>query len=82
MIVGPGADSLTEQMLTVARAGFHPHRLVVHVNSSDPESPLFKIAPHFKEYPMVGGAPTAYVCQNFVCEAPTTNVDDLVAQLS
>ncbi|WP_069170981.1 thioredoxin domain-containing protein [Streptomyces griseus] len=30
----------------------------------------------------VGGAPTAYVCRHFVCDAPTTDAADLAAKLA
>jgi uncharacterized protein YyaL (SSP411 family) len=29
----------------------------------------------------IDGKPTAYLCQNYVCELPVTNVDALAAQL-
>jgi uncharacterized protein YyaL (SSP411 family) len=32
--------------------------------------------------PLVGGEPAAYVCRNFTCDAPTTDVERLRAVLS
>ena len=32
--------------------------------------------------PLVGGAPAAYVCRNFTCDAPTTDPERLRAALS
>ncbi len=32
--------------------------------------------------PLVGGAPAAYVCRNFTCDAPTTDPDRLRTALT
>ncbi|MFJ8755110.1 thioredoxin domain-containing protein [Streptomyces sp. NPDC102441] len=37
--------------------------------------------PLLVDRPPVGGAPTAYVCRHFVCDAPTTDVRELAAKL-
>lgn len=39
------------------------------------------IRPLLAERPLVGGAPAAYVCRGFVCDAPVTTVEDLVSAL-
>ncbi|MEV8453883.1 thioredoxin domain-containing protein [Streptomyces sp. NPDC052095] len=37
--------------------------------------------PLLADRPMVGGAPTAYVCRHFVCDAPTTDVAELARKV-
>ncbi len=37
--------------------------------------------PLLADRPMVDGAPTAYVCRHFVCDAPTTDPDELARRL-
>ncbi|MGY5029940.1 thioredoxin domain-containing protein [Streptomyces sp. 900116325] len=37
--------------------------------------------PLLADRPMVDGAPTAYVCRHFVCDAPTTDAQDLARKL-
>ncbi|MFE7708233.1 thioredoxin domain-containing protein [Streptomyces sp. NPDC057486] len=37
--------------------------------------------PLLVDRPMVGGAPTAYVCRHFVCDAPTTDAGELARKL-
>ncbi|MFI8002153.1 thioredoxin domain-containing protein [Streptomyces sp. NPDC086010] len=37
--------------------------------------------PLLVDRPLVGGAPTAYVCRHFVCDAPTTQAAELAAKL-
>ena len=38
--------------------------------------------PLLQDRPAVGGAPTAYVCEGFVCQAPVTDAGSLAAALS
>ncbi|MEU9262966.1 thioredoxin domain-containing protein [Streptomyces sp. NPDC048212] len=37
--------------------------------------------PVLVDRPLAGGAPTAYVCRHFVCDAPTTDAGELAAKL-
>lgn len=37
--------------------------------------------PLLADRPMVGDAPTAYVCRHFVCDAPTTDAQELARSL-
>ncbi|MFF5895008.1 thioredoxin domain-containing protein [Streptomyces argenteolus] len=37
--------------------------------------------PLLVDRPLVGGAPTAYVCRHFVCDAPTTDAGELAVKL-
>ena len=37
--------------------------------------------PLLADRPLLGGAPTAYVCRGFVCDRPVTAVDDLLTRL-
>ncbi|WP_405665175.1 thioredoxin domain-containing protein [Streptomyces sp. NBC_01166] len=37
--------------------------------------------PLLVDRPMVGGEPTAYVCRHFVCDAPTTDAEELAGKL-
>ncbi|MDK0521789.1 thioredoxin domain-containing protein [Streptomyces sp. ML-6] len=37
--------------------------------------------PLLADRPMTGGAPTAYVCRNFVCDVPTTDAQELARRL-
>ena len=38
--------------------------------------------PLLAQRPLVGGAPTAYVCRGFVCDRPTSTAAALAAQLT
>ncbi|MCX5423286.1 thioredoxin domain-containing protein [Streptomyces sp. NBC_00078] len=76
-VVGPALDDeATRALHRTALLGLAPGAVVaVGVAESD-EFPLLA------DRPLVDGAPTAYVCRNFTCDAPTTDPKGLRAALS
>ncbi|KGN36818.1 thioredoxin domain-containing protein [Knoellia subterranea] len=71
-----GSGSAAEEMLHVARTSTSPGLVVAHGEPDAPGQPLLEARP------LVGGAPTAYVCRGFVCDAPVTDLEDLRQSLS
>lgn len=71
-VVGPALDDPgTRALHRTALLGTAPGAVVaVGVQGSD-ELPLLA------DRPLVGGAPTAYVCRDFTCDAPTTDEERL-----
>jgi len=54
-----------------------PNKIVVLVEGRSETS-----IPLLRERQMIDGKPTAYVCENFVCQKPVTTVEDLAIQIS
>ncbi len=76
-VVGPSlGDEGTRSLHRTALLGTAPGAVVA---VGVPESEEF---PLLSGRPLVGGEPAAYVCRNFTCDAPTTEVDRLRAVLS
>ncbi|WP_161369268.1 thioredoxin domain-containing protein [Streptomyces sp. SID5643] len=76
-VVGPSLDDEgTRSLHRTALLGTAPGAVVA---VGVPESEEF---PLLSGRPLVGGEPAAYVCRNFTCDAPTTEVDRLRAVLS
>ena len=73
-IIGDPADPQTRELLEVIRERFLPNRLVA-VASSDPTIPLLA------DRRALNGKPTAYLCEHFVCQAPTPDATELGRQL-
>ena len=76
-VVGPAInDAATKALHRAALLGTAPGAVVaVGVVGSD-ELPLLA------DRPLVGGEPAAYVCRNFTCDAPTTEVERLRSSLN
>jgi uncharacterized protein YyaL (SSP411 family) len=66
-VVGPREDGATRALHRIALLGTAPGA-VVAVGAGDGEE-----FPLLAGRPLVGGAPAAYVCRHFTCEAPTTD---------
>ncbi|KGN38386.1 thioredoxin domain-containing protein [Knoellia aerolata] len=68
-VVGQGPTA--ETLLDTTRRSTSPGLVLAHGEPDAPGQPLLT------SRPLVGGAPTAYVCRGFVCDAPVTDVTAL-----
>ncbi|GGX68413.1 thioredoxin domain-containing protein [Streptomyces anandii] len=69
------AEEAAKALHRTALLGTAPGAVVAFGAAGGEEFPLLE------GRPLVGGAPTAYVCRNFTCDAPTTDPDRLRAAL-
>ncbi|MFM9692683.1 thioredoxin domain-containing protein [Streptomyces europaeiscabiei] len=70
-VVGPQGHPGTRELHRAALLGTAPGAVVAVGTTDSDELPLLA------DRPLVGGEPTVYVCRNFTCDAPTTDVDRL-----
>ncbi|MFI7504446.1 thioredoxin domain-containing protein [Streptomyces sp. NPDC049687] len=76
-VVGPTADDPAAKALhRTALLGTAPGAVVAYGTTGSDEFPLLA------DRPLSNGEPTAYVCRNFTCDAPTTDPERLSAALS
>jgi hypothetical protein len=80
-IVGPPQHEATREFARVAAQGYRPFMVTVIVEPGEPQQRLALISPALGRMRMIGDRPTAYLCRDFVCEAPTTDPEVLAAQL-
>ena len=79
VIVGPVSDDGTRALLAEVHGGYSPNRVLLgHPGGTTPPDDL----PLLEGRTMIGGAPTAYVCEGYVCDLPVTTASDLAAQLA
>jgi hypothetical protein len=82
VIVAPSSRAQAEPLLDRVRAAFVPNRvLVVAAQGGDLDAQAQRV-PLLEGKVARGGAPTAYVCERQVCERPTSDPDELAAQLA
>jgi uncharacterized protein YyaL (SSP411 family) len=75
-VIGELADPQTRRLLEVVRERFLPNRLVA---VAPPGNGL--AIPLLADRRALDGKPTAYLCEGFVCQAPTQHPSELARQL-
>ena len=85
VVVGPSVDDPeTAAALSTLRGAYVPNRVILFVadlsSSGDlpsgaPGTRIASLAPYVADMSMVDGRPTVYVCRNFACQLPTTDID-------
>lgn len=74
VIVGDRQDASTQSFLDTINRSFLPYSVVV-VKEDDSED-LIELVPYTEGQNMIDHKPTAYVCENYACRAPITNVGE------
>ena len=81
VIAGKHESPDTEHMLEELWAYFIPNKvLVFRPEGKDPE--ITNLATYTKMQVPIGGKATAYVCQNYECQLPTTEIDEMLKLLN
>ena len=75
-IVGEKGDAKTEAMLGALHDTYQPNKIIALSESADGQT-----LPLLAGKPQVDNTATAYVCENYVCQAPTTDVEAFVELL-
>jgi uncharacterized protein YyaL (SSP411 family) len=82
VIAGKKQAEDTRAMIKALRTRFLPNKVVL-LNPDGRESPeIAKIAESAKNQSSVGGKATAYVCMNYNCKLPTTDIDKMLELLN
>lgn len=75
-VVITGGKEACAELIRAAREGFAPSRFVVLLDESSRD--WWSLRQEFlREMKMQSEQPTAFVCQNFACQAPTTKADEV-----
>ena len=81
VIVADGKTPETQELIQKIRGNYSPNKVVLFKDMSDPD-PLTDIASWTKAHSMMDGKPTFYVCENFSCKRPTTNIKTVLNYLN
>jgi len=81
VIVGDSNSKDTQTMLELVYQHYFPNKVVIFKSTDKPSQQLYAIAPFTEAYVPINGKTTAYVCQNYVCRAPTTDPSELLKAL-
>ncbi|NIT13286.1 MAG: hypothetical protein GTN99_03295 [Candidatus Dadabacteria bacterium] len=68
-------------MIDSLRKEYFPSKVVLLKNILDSSNELDQIAPYSKSHIQLKGKATAYVCKNYICNLPTTDVNKMLSLL-
>ena len=80
VIAGTPNAPETRAMLHAVHAHFVPNKILLLADGGTGQAFLGKRLEFIRDAKMIGNAATAYVCENYVCHLPTTNMN-VVARL-
>ncbi len=81
VIAGDPAAPETRAMLRAVQQRFLPHAVLALHSSDRTAGAIEALVPFLKEQGPMQGKTTAYVCQNYVCNLPTTDLKKMVSLL-
>ena len=61
---------------------FMPNKVIAFTRSGVTDDELSSMIPPIKDKVAVQGKPTVYICENYTCKAPITDLEDLRRALS
>jgi uncharacterized protein YyaL (SSP411 family) len=79
VVVGSLESEDTKRILEAINNTYLPNKVVVHKDDKNDE--IVSIVPYSTEMTTIDGKTTVYVCKNFSCELPVTDLDDVLKLL-
>ncbi|MFX0079813.1 MAG: thioredoxin domain-containing protein, partial [Candidatus Hermodarchaeota archaeon] len=80
-IVGHPAKADTQEMVQAINSQFTPNKVILLVPTDSTTETIRQLASFTKEYKSIDNKATAYVCTNYVCQSPTTNLKTMLKLL-
>ena len=81
VIVSNKYDTKTKELVQKIRNNYSPNKITLFKDLSN-SRPLEEIIPWISDYSMINDKPTFYVCENFTCKRPTTNIKTVIKFLN
>jgi uncharacterized protein YyaL (SSP411 family) len=81
VVVGDRRNEDTNNMLNAVKRRFIPNKVVLFRPAHGEHSEIARYAEFTSGLSSIEGKATAYVCQNYACHLPTTNIDEMLRLL-
>ncbi|MBT3762746.1 MAG: thioredoxin domain-containing protein [Candidatus Marinimicrobia bacterium] len=75
VIVGSGSDPVTVAALNRVKSEYNPTKVLLFKNTDDTKRQLSTLAKWTSTQETINNKTTFYVCQDFACKIPTTDID-------
>jgi hypothetical protein len=77
VVAGEVNDARTQELLGEVRRHFLPHAIVLLADGSDSQNFLAAKNEAVRAMTPIDGKPAVYICEDFTCKAPVTEVQEL-----
>jgi uncharacterized protein len=81
VVCGDAFAAKTREMLKALNKAFLPSNVVILKRADTEDAELAHIVQGTRDKKSINGKPTAYVCANYSCRAPTTDIDEILSAL-
>jgi len=78
VVVGATEAENTKAMIKALWTEFFPNKVVLFIPTDKDPSAILQIAPFTSRMTNIQGKATAYVCQNYTCQQPTTDIETML----
>jgi uncharacterized protein len=82
VVAGKADDTPTQAMFREVHQHFVPHEILILADGSDGQQFFSDHVEFMKSVSKIDNKPTAYVCENFICQLPTTDLKTLAHLLT
>ncbi|MDD4504383.1 MAG: thioredoxin domain-containing protein, partial [Clostridiaceae bacterium] len=82
VLVGNREDQNARRMLEMINTHFHPFEVAIFKDSEAVKAGITDIATYTEDQIMINDKTTAYVCENFACRAPVTDLQEFMSIIS
>ncbi|ODS30092.1 MAG: hypothetical protein SCARUB_04795, partial [Candidatus Scalindua rubra] len=79
--VGDPGNADTQEMTQLVQRQYVPNRVLLLKSTAEDGEKLAKLAPFTETQYAIDGQATAFVCQNYACKAPTTDLEVVMKAL-
>ena len=81
VLAGSSAAEDAQAMLQALRSEFLPNTVVLFIPSDRDAPDILRLVPFASKMKTIKNKATVYVCQNFTCQQPTTDIDKMLHSL-
>lgn len=81
VLAGKRHDESTRKMIREIHSRYLPNKVVILVDEEAQQMDFGSAGTFLKSVSMIDEKPTAYVCEDFVCQLPTSNIPEMIKLL-
>ena len=81
VVVGDRKSKDTQAMLNYIQESFLPNKVLILKPSDSQLNEVVRIAPFTDTQVAISGMATVYVCENYSCKTPTTDINEMIKSL-